>query len=130
MQENGSRNHHSPLAENHYRTINELLNWAPDDVTIAVCAGRINREMIRNWRRGLARPAPWIVDAITTQIERQARAALDLANRARASAGPGKGWNKGAKTLAVWRERKARERDAKEKAAELAALHRTPEDES
>jgi hypothetical protein len=108
------RKHRDSFAEKQFLTIMEALAWAP---------ASIKPETIRSWQRRLARPAPWVIDAMVDRIRREAHERLALADQLQGCAGPGKGWNKGAKTLAVWRARQAEEREAKKKAAELAALH-------
>ena len=67
------------------------------------------------WRYGHRGAPQWAVELIRSKLAK--RAAEDLAIGAAIRPGVGMNWNKGAKTLAVWRERKARERDEKEKAS-------------
>lgn len=86
---------------------------------------RANLATIKTWRFGWNRAPQWAVDLIRSKIEarRQEGAKLQVAikpgNRGSGAAGT--------KALAAWRERKARERDEKEKAAtEAAAFNREP----
>ncbi len=81
---------------------------------------RASHKAIEAWRYGWRGAPQWAVDLIRSKLA--ARAAADIAAGAMIPVSRGMGWNKGAKTLAVWRERKARERDEKEKAAHEAAL--------
>jgi len=117
------RKHSDSLPAKHSETIAALLKWAPLGTLLAMFGDRITAGQVYDWRRGKSRPAPWIMAALADRLEQEAKAKLELAAKARSCAGPGKGWNKGAKTLAVWRAKQAEEREAKKKAAELAALH-------
>lgn len=76
---------------------------------------RASYASITAWRFGWRRAPQWAADLIRSKLA--ARAADDIAAGQALKPPIGKGWNKGAKTLAAWRERKARERDEKEKAA-------------
>lgn len=132
--ENGAPNHRDTLHSNRYAGAKEAIRAAIDYLVpapakpadlIAIFDGRANYGMIRNWKYGLAFPPPWAMDLLQRRLNERAAQPLQKAKAIAGVQGPGMGWNKGAKTLAVWRERKARERDAKEKAAEIAALPST-----
>ena len=110
-----SPGHRDSLSTKKSQTINDLLKWAPASAIVRALDGRITCETVRDWTRGKSLPALWVAETIADKIERKARAELDLANRLRECVGPGRGCY-GTKQLSAWRERKARERDEKEKA--------------
>lgn len=130
MQANGARNHHAALEKKHgtatfWRTMVNLIDppYTREKLT-AFFDNRASYDSIRHWRYGHSYPPRWAYDLIHRNTLRriaELHAVVEQARQIKTS--PGQGWNKGAKTLAVWRERKARERDAqKEKAASEAAL--------
>jgi hypothetical protein len=77
---------------------------------------------ITAWRFGWRNPPLWAARLLATKMQKRI-SEMQAAPIPIRGAGPGE---RGAKTLAVWRERQAAEREAKRKAAELAALHQTP----
>ncbi len=83
---------------------------------------RAEYKAIQSWRYGHHRAPQWAADLIKDKLAK--RAAADLIAAAAIKPPIGKGWNKGAATLAAWRERKARE---KEKAANEAAGNQKPD---
>jgi hypothetical protein len=76
---------------------------------------RASYKAIEAWRYGWRAPPQWAVDLIRTKLA--TRAAIYLAAGAKLKPGNRGSGAAGTKALAAWRERKARERDEKEKAA-------------
>lgn len=65
---------------------------------------------ITAWRFGWRGPPQWAVDLIGDKLA--TRAARDAAEFAKIRPTIGMGWNKGAATLAAWREKKSRQKEA------------------
>ena len=77
---------------------------------------RASIDSIKNWRYGRSRPPEWAIFILRTKLNAKAASIVELGTKLEPSIGMG--WNKGAKTLAVWREREARKREE----ARLASL--------
>lgn len=124
-QASAPQNHHASLPKKRVTremddAIQRLIGKQPSrGALLDLFDNRATAAAIKAWRYGWRGSPQWAVELIRSKLAAQARA--DLAAGAKLRPGAGMGWNKGAKTLAVWRERKARERDAKEKAANEAA---------
>jgi hypothetical protein len=83
---------------------------------------RASYGLIRHWRYGHCTAPPWALDLMRQEARRQIakrNGAIDTLNSIRRPEGAG---IRGTRALRAWRERKAREQDEKEKAAEMAAL--------
>ena len=90
---------------------------------------RVPFSSIRAWRYGWSRPPIWAVELLQAKLEAHVKELYRaLATVESRGAGPGE---RGTRHLAAWRERKARERDEKEKAArERATFNREPGNET
>ncbi len=88
---------------------------------------RASHAAIKAWRYGWRGAPQWAVDLIQGKLA--AQAAADIAAGAKLKPSVGMDCNKGARALAAWRERKARERDEKEKAARDGAASGNSEPE-
>ena len=88
----------------------------PRTKLLALFQNRATIDAIKNWRYGRSKPPQWAVDLLRSKLNAKAAAIAALGTRLEPSVGMG--WNKGAKTLAVWREREARKREE----ARLASL--------
>jgi hypothetical protein len=83
---------------------------------LALFDNRATIDSIKNWRYGRSRPPQWAIDILRSKLN--AKAAVIAALGTKLEPSTGMGWNKGVKTLAVWREREARKREE----ARLASL--------
>lgn len=128
VRENGAPNHRDTSKKKlctaaFWRTMVNLIDppYTREKLT-AFFDNRASYDSIRHWRYGHSYPPRWAYDLIhRNTLRRIAELQAVVAQARQIQTSPGQGWNKGAKTLAVWRERKARERDAKEKAASETA---------
>lgn len=118
----GTRKHRESLPRNsrppNFRTIIDWLVPPPASQAnlVALFDGRANYGMIRHWKYGRAKPPAWAVELACEKLRAQIEPAEKALQRARQWIGAdqqAKG-AAGAKALAAWRERKARERDEKE----------------
>lgn len=128
--EHGAQKHRESFYVNsnkgHFRAVIDCLVPPPARAAnlVALFDGRATYSAIQNWRSGRNAPA-WAIDLACQKLNKRLAVmyrSIELAPRhiekthRRGAAG--------ARALAAWRERKARE---KEKAAELAALEREPD---
>ncbi len=88
---------------------------------------RADYKTVQSWRYGWRGPPQWAVDLIQGKLA--ARAAAYLAAGAKLKPGNRGSGAAGTKALRAWRERKARERDEKEKAAQDRAAFGNSEPE-
>ncbi len=89
--------------------------------------GRASYELIRLWRFGRCAPPDWATDIMRHEIQKRVaeiNALIEGLKKIPVQESPG---IRGTRHLAAWRERKARERDEKEKAANAAALQHSQE---
>jgi hypothetical protein len=95
--------------------------YSPAKLT-AFFHGRASYGLIRHWRYGHCEPPPWATELMRQEARKRIaimNTAIESLNKFHRHESAGK---RGTRHLRAWRERKARERDEKEKAAELAAL--------
>jgi hypothetical protein len=110
--------------------IRQLLNTpkgrAPNaESMIELFNGRASFAAIVQWRFGWKTPPAWAGDLLRSRIAAR-RLELDRFDASIPRRGAGSG-ERGKRHLAAWRERKARERDEKEKAANEAASNQKPD---
>ena len=78
---------------------------------------RASYGLIRHWRYGHCEPPPWAIELMRQEAHKRIaviNAGIELLNKIRRHESAG---IRGTRHLRAWRERKARERDEKEKAA-------------
>jgi len=126
MTESAPQEHVKPLRRHKVSNgldaaIQELLPAPiPRQSLIDLFEDRASFTAITAWRFGWRAPPQWAADLLGSKIQ----AKINRLAKRRAAipvqiGGPGE---RGARHLRIWREQKARERDAKEKAASEAAL--------
>jgi hypothetical protein len=99
--------------------------YSPAKLT-AFFQGHASYGQIRHWRYGHCEPPPWAIERMRQEFRKRIammNAGIESLNNFHRHESAGK---RGTRHLRAWRERKARERDEKEMAAEMAALHQTP----
>ena len=119
--QSGRREHGETLPRKPYTAASKAIECLlpppiPRTKLLALFQNRATIDAIKNWRYGRSKPPQWAVDLLRSKLNAKAAAIAALGTRLEPSVGMG--WNKGAKTLAVWREREARKREE----ARLASL--------
>jgi hypothetical protein len=132
IQARGYRKHRDSLPSNRGTTpfwacMVHLLEppYSPAKLT-AFFHGRASYGQIRHWRYGHCEPPPWAIEPMRQEFRKRIaimNAKIESLNNIHRHESAGK---RGTRHLGAWRERKARERDEKEKAAKMAALDQAP----
>lgn len=122
VQASGSSGHRDSLRWNNEsrairRAIYILMPEPSRAKLLALFDDRATVSAINNWRYGHTKPPQWVIALMLKRLDEftaEAREAMrSIAPIKRTSRG-----ERGSRQLAAWRERKARERDEKEKAAQ------------
>jgi hypothetical protein len=125
-QESGARQHGDSFWTNSnkgdFRAVIDCLLPPPARAAdlVALFDNRATYAAIQNWRSGRNAPA-WAIELVCQKLDRRLKEAYQkLARAPQWLSKADRRGAAGAKALAAWRERKARERDEKEKAARAA----------
>jgi hypothetical protein len=119
MQENGPRNHRAwpkrvKVTQGFNAVVHKLCTpHITRQKLLSLFDNRASFASIRAWRYGWRAPPRWAADMLKTKIRAHAQETLQYESTIVARKGS-HGW-RGPENLAVWRERKARERDERSK---------------